>query len=95
MRRLLPLLILLAACDSPTPRMIGAERHEVTRGGYDYVLYRRDRDVEVIRLGYAPRGAHQAIRATMISLIRDVTGCDPIGSTLRGDSGEIRGRLDC
>jgi hypothetical protein len=49
----------------------------------------------VIRLGYAKRGEHQAIRAQMIALIPQVTGCTLKQSTLQGDSGEMRGSIRC
>lgn len=51
--------------------------------------------VEVIRLGYARRGEHQEIRATMIEFIPVVTGCTLRDHTLTGDSGEMRGSLNC
>ena len=38
---------------------------------------------------------HQQIRADMIALIPQVTGCRLVPSTLQGDSGEMRGRLVC
>lgn len=95
MRRLLP-LIFLAACDaSPAPQFFGAERTEVSRDGRRYVVYRKDDRVEVIRLGYARSGEHADIRAAMIALIPEVTGCALRESTLQGDSGEMRGRLTC
>lgn len=86
----------LCACGAqPAPEFFGAQRAEVSRDGRSYVVFHTDKRVEVIRLGYAPRGAHQAIRATMIALIPDVTGCTLIDSTLQGDSGEMRGSLRC
>lgn len=93
----LPLFLLaLAACGAqPTPRMFGAERFDVTRNGRDYVLYRKDNRVEVIRLGYARNGEHAGIRETMVALIPEVTGCRLVESSLRGDSGEMRGRVVC
>lgn len=98
MRLALVLLVLsvLAGCAaSPAPGFIGASRQRVTRGGHDYVLYRRDNRVEVIRLGYAWPGEHQEIQAAMISLIPDLTGCRLWKRSLHGDSGEMRGRLVC
>lgn len=93
---LLLLCCVLAACGAqPTPALWGATRFEVSREGRDYVLFKKDNQIEVIRLGWAKRGEHQAIRATMISLIPEVTGCQPVPSTLRGDSGELRGRIRC
>lgn len=75
--------------------MMGAERIDARRDGRDYVLYRKGNQVEIIRLGWAARGQHQAIRATMIGLIPELTGCRIVPSTLQGDSGEMRGRISC
>jgi len=99
LRPRLPLFLLcaaLAACGAqPAPHMMGAERIEVTRDGRQYVLFRKVNQVEIIRLGWAARGEHQAIRATMIGLIPELTGCRLVASTLQGDSGEMRGRIAC
>lgn len=90
------LILLLAACGAqPTPQMWGAERTDVTRNGRAYTVFQKDRQVEVIRLGWASPGEHQAIRATMIALIQEVTGCRLVETTLQGDSGEMRGRVAC
>lgn len=94
MRKLIPIL-LLAACASPAPEFLGATRTEVSRDGRNYLVMRKGERVEVIRLGYARRGEHQAIRATMIALIPEVTGCKLREATLQGDSGEMRGSLNC
>ena len=68
--------ITLAACGaSPAPEFIGATRTDVTVNGRDYSVFQKGERVEVIRLGYAKRGDHQDIRATMIELIPQVTGC--------------------
>ncbi len=86
----------LAACGAqPAPQMWGAARTDVVRDGRSYTLFQKGKQVEVIRLGWASRGEHQAIRATMIELIPEVTGCRLVESTLQGDSGEMRGRVTC
>jgi hypothetical protein len=95
---LIPFLVplLIAGCDaSPAPEFRGATRHEVSRDGRDYVLYHKGNRVEIVRLGYVSRGQHQAIRATMIALIPEVTGCRLREATLQGDSGEMRGNVTC
>jgi hypothetical protein len=95
MRRLLP-FVLLAACGAqPAPEFLGAKRVDVTRDGRNYTVFHTDKRVEVIRLGYATSGEHQGIRATMIALIPETTGCKLVESTLTGDSGEMRGSLRC
>ena len=98
MKHLGPLILLgfLGACGaSPAPEFLGATRTDVNLGGREYTVFQKGARVEVIRLGYARRGEHQDIRATMIELIPRVTGCRLRESTLQGDSGEMRGSLDC
>ena len=86
----------LAACGAqPAPAFFGAERHDVLRDGRRYTVYQKGETVEVIRLGHARRGEHRQIRASMIALIPEVTGCALIDHSLQGDSGEMRARLRC
>lgn len=96
-RSIAPLFVavLLGCGAQPAPEFFGAKRSEVSRDGRNYVVFHTDKRVEVVRLGYAPRGTHQAIRATMIDLIPEVTGCKLVDSTLQGDSGEMRGSIRC
>lgn len=90
------LATLLAACGAqPTPTMFGAERTDITVDGRQYVVFLKGNMVEVIRLGYATRGEHQKIRATMIGLVPQVTGCRLRETSVQGDSGEMRGLVTC
>ena len=94
--KFLILLILLAACGAqPSPLLMGAQRQDVTVAGRQYTVFWTERLVEVIRLGWASPGQHQAIRATMIDLIPQVTGCRLNERSLTGDSGEMRGYITC
>jgi hypothetical protein len=95
MKQILFLLMVAGCGASPAPEFFGATKTEVTRDGRNYAVLQKGERVEVIRLGYATRSEHQAIRATMISLIPEVTGCKLVESTLQGDSGEMRGSLNC
>ena len=97
MRYLIPLfLLLLASCGAQqSAQMIGANRTDVVRDGRGYAVFQKENRVEVIRLGYARNGEHQGIRATMIALIPEVTGCNLVESSLQGDSGVMRGLLRC
>lgn len=90
-----PLLFLANCGASPAPEFFGATRHQVTRDGHDYVIFQKDEAFEIIRLGYVRRGQHQNIRATMIDLVPQVTGCKINEKSLQGDSGEMRGKLIC
>lgn len=95
MKRLIPLIFLTACGAQPTPGMWGAQRFEATRDGRQYVLFLKETQVEIIRLGYATRGEHAGIRATMLDLIPQLTGCKLNENSAVGDSGEIRARVRC
>ena len=95
MRLILFTLFLTACTASPAPEFFGAKRVEVTREGRSYTVWHTEKRVEVVRHGYAKPGEHQAIRATMIALIREVTGCKLYEKSLQGDSGEMRGTIRC
>jgi len=95
MQRLFPLVFLVACGAQPAPVMFGAVRTDVMRHGRHYTVFQKGNQIEIIRLGYARRGEHQGIRATMIDLVQEVTGCRLVQATLQGDSGEMRGRVVC
>ncbi|WP_415234280.1 hypothetical protein [Pseudorhodobacter sp.] len=96
MMKIIALFLALAACAAqPAPQMWGAKRHDVTRDGRQYALFQKGNQVEIIRLGWAAHGEHQAIRATMIEIIQQVTACRLVERTLQGDSGEMRARVAC
>ena len=44
---------------------------------------------------WASPGEHQQIRADMIALIPQVTGCNLDEASLTGDSGELRASIRC
>lgn len=93
--RPLVLLLALAACNSPSPRYAGAERFEVSQDGRDYVVYRAGSDVQVIRMGYARRAEHAEIRGAMPQVAARATGCTALPASFDGDSGTMRGRVNC
>ena len=88
-------LLLMACGAQPAPEFFGAARRDVTVDGRNYTVFHTQSRVEVIRLGYAARGEHARIRATMIGLIEPVTGCTLLEGSLQGDSGEMRGSIRC
>ncbi|WP_127900922.1 hypothetical protein [Solirhodobacter olei] len=92
---LLLLCLALAGCDSASPRMAGGGEVRLTRDGRNYAVHVKGRAVEVIRFGWAPRAEQGVIRAQMVALIPEATGCLPWRGSVTGDSGVIRGRLRC
>lgn len=95
MKRLIPLVFLAGCGASPAPEFMNATRTDITVNGRSYTVFQKGERVEVIRLGYASRGEHQGIRATMIEIIPRVTGCKLRENTLQGDSGEMRASVSC
>ncbi len=93
--RFLLILLCLAACDSPSPRMMGGDRAEMRVGGKTYVVYRKGPAFEVIRMDRVAHGGHDAVRVAMLGAVAQATGCTPVAASVAGDSGVMRGRLDC
>ncbi len=93
--RLFALLFLTACAASPLPGMAGARMEKVSMNGRAYTLWYTQTRVEIVRHGWANPGDHQQIRADMIALIPQVTGCTLSEPTLTGDSGEMRASLRC
>lgn len=95
MKYVIPLVFSAGCGASPAPEFMNATRTDITVNGRSYTVFQKGERVEVIRLGYASRGEHQGIRATMIEIIPRVTGCKLRENTLQGDSGEMRASVSC
>lgn len=95
MKAIIPLLLLCACGAQPAPEFFNAKRVDVTRDGRQYTVFHTEKRAEVIRQGYAKRGEHDNIRAQMIALIPEVTGCKLREFSLTGGSGEMRGSIRC
>ena len=91
MRAILLPLVLAGCAASPAFEMRGAAQQSVVVEGREYVVFRKERKFEVIRLGYASRAEQAAIRTTMVAVVEQVTGCT--AKVAQGDSGEMRGTL--
>lgn len=99
MSRFIPILLLIAACASPAPDFFGSARHDVTRGGIDFVVYQRTDEAEVVRMGYLSRKARAPVPRLMEAAAAEATGCRVIPGSMRtkipGDTGVARFDLDC
>lgn len=95
--RLIPfaLLVLGAACDSPSPWMARATATPVEVAGFRMTLWRADDQVELIRHGYASRAEQAGLRTIMAQVLVEETGCALRPGTLEGDTGVLRARLAC
>ncbi len=93
MRRVLPCLLVLAACDMPHPRFAGVEPVRITVGQSTFDVRVRDREAEAIRRNaeWAPRPAAVAPRA--VAAIERVSGCTV--RRLDGDQAQFFAKLTC
>lgn len=97
--RIVPALLLLAACASPSPGMFGAIRDEVTKGGIRFVVYHAGSRAEVVRMGYLTRAERTPVPRLMEEAAAEVTGCRVIPNSMvtqiPGDTGVAWFDLDC
>lgn len=95
--RLLPLLatVFLMSCNSPSPQMVTADRHDVQIEGFAFTVWRRDKHVEIIRHNFV-RVRHQSnLRGLMVQAAQQATGCKLRPESITGDTGVLRAELDC
>ena len=92
MKRLAPLMI-LAACASPAPQYFGATRSQVVKGGITFVVFQKDDQAEVVRMGYLTRAKRAPVPDLLVQAAEAATGSMVTG--LPGDTGEARFRLTC
>lgn len=97
-------LVLLAGCGaSPAPQFLGAKRQEISLQGYDFAVFVKDDQAEVIRLGYLSKAERQPVPALMRAAAEQASGCKVTGPAtgpfrspaLPGDTGEARFQLNC
>jgi hypothetical protein len=97
--RMLVIIFLVSACASPAPQFFGATRHDVTKGGIDFVVFHKGNHAEVVRMGYLTRAQRAPVPDLMIAAVEEVTGCQVIRGSMvtgvPGDTGEARVKLDC
>lgn len=97
--RMLVLPLFLAACATPAPQFFGAVRSEVRLQGIDFVVFHKDDQAEVVRLGYLARRDRAPVQGLMMQAAEQATGCRvrPASFTtgVQGDTGEARMSLDC
>ena len=97
--RCLFLLLLLSACASSSPAMMGGTRQTVTVEGMDFTVFRKADRVEIVRMGYLSRPQRDRVPALMVRAGEQATGCrvlaDSIKTRLPGDTGVARFDLVC
>ncbi|MBY4894434.1 hypothetical protein KUL25_16885 [Rhodobacteraceae bacterium N5(2021)] len=90
-----PLTLLLVACDSPSPAMMGITPTYVTVDGADFSVRRNGNRAEAIRTNATPFPSIGAIVHRAGNAMEQATGCAVITDTLRGDQNVMRADLIC
>ncbi|WP_347139364.1 hypothetical protein [Paracoccus sp. SSK6] len=97
--RVLVLLLLLAACATPSPRMMEAVRHDIRLQGIDFAVFHKDDRAQVVRLNFVARPQVTVIRPLMEQAAAQATGCAviPFSDSARvpRDTGVVTFDLDC
>lgn len=92
-------MLILAACATSSPDMLGGARREVTVDGLDFVVFQKDAEAEVVRMGYLTRPQRARVPALMVRAAGLATGCrvipDSMTTRIPGDTGVARVDLDC
>lgn len=98
-RIMLSLSLLLSACATSSPDMIGATRSEVSLDGVNFVVFHDGVEAEVVRMGYLSRSDRARIPELMSQAVAQASGCrvilDSMTTRLPGDTGVARFDLDC
>lgn len=96
-RSLVPLLCLLAACASPSAAYFGTPARQGQVNGREFQVYLHPERAraQVIRMGRAGGGEHQALIRDMVVAAERVSGCTALEGGRRGDSGVLNVALRC
>ncbi len=91
---LLPVL-LLTACDSPSPAMMGETPVHIRSGGMEFSVRIRGTRAEAIRTNMTWNPGIGQIYPHARLAMEQVSGCSVIEDSLRGDTNVMRADLDC
>lgn len=86
---------LLAACNAPVLSMRGAQRAEVTAGGFSFNVFHTTSQAEAHRSNMVWRPDSKAVFAAARTAIMDASGCKIDESSWSGDVAVIKVDLLC
>ena len=95
MKYLLFLPVILAACASPAPAMMGAEATQVTIDTATFTVRIRGNRAEAIRTNMMAFPTIGQIYPRAREAMEQASGCQVVEDTLRGDQAVMRADLTC
>lgn len=96
MRLILPFLLALAGCASPSVDFMGAERRDVTVDGLRFAVFQRETEAQVIRLDRVSRQDRDDLPMQMVRAAEEATGCRviPASMTTQAHAASAVARVD-
>lgn len=88
-------LLLLAACDSPAPAMLGADATHLSIDGVEFTVRIRGDRAEAIRTNMMPNPSIGSVYPRALRAMEQASGCRVVEDSLRGDVAVMRAGLDC
>jgi|GEM_PF-2061559 len=86
-------MMVLTACDSPSPAMRATRNATVDVGGMTFGVHWNETEAEIYRTGWAKRNQWASIPANAEIAVKQVTGCAV--KSMDGDPALMTARLDC
>jgi hypothetical protein len=95
MKKLLILLVALAACDMPVMSMRDATRSEVTAGGMSFNVFHTQDRAEAHRTNFVMRPKAKQVFAAARAAIIQSSGCEVDEGSWSGDVALVKVNLRC
>lgn len=88
-------ILLLSACNGPSPALRGSEGIEMEVEGSHFLDYRRGIQAEAIRTNFEFPATVRHIFPKAAIAIEHATGCPPHIASMTGDAAHIKADLNC
>lgn len=92
---MIPLLMALAACDSPSQEMRGGETRMVQVGTSRFSVHLKGDRAEAIRLNFEAGKRGRGVMARGFAAIERAAGCPIVPGSFEGDPALMRARVAC
>lgn len=85
----------LAACASPSPQMMRAQKHEAEVGGSRFTIWQKGEMVEIYRTSPEMLPRLSEVMAKAAVAVEQLTGCPVREGSLVGDAALMKATLAC
>lgn len=96
MRLIIPLILALAGCASPSVDFMGATRHDVVVDDLRFAVFQKGTEAQVIRLDRVARAGRSDLPMQMVRAAEQATGCSviPASMTTQAHAASAVARVD-